>query len=88
MCGSRNGSLGVSRAMGDCNSNYKRNDGLPSTKQKVVAVPDIVRITAAAGDRLLLCYDGLAEALTDLELVEAVNRLSRDFEDGLRTDYK
>ncbi len=42
---------------------YKGDTSLHVTKQKVIAVPDIVTQTAEDGDVLLVCCDGIVEQM-------------------------
>jgi len=60
------GQLALSRAIGDWN--YKDNPNLPPSKQKVIPVPDVTKVTANAGDTLLICCDGLFEQMTNEEV--------------------
>ena len=51
--------MNLSRAIGDSRS--KRNDKLPQTEQKIIALPDITTVSVSKGDILLLASDGLVE---------------------------
>lgn len=65
-----NGDLALSRAFGD--SPYKSNDGLPANQQQVIPIPDITHAVASPGDHLLLCCDGLVEALNNQQVASCV----------------
>jgi serine/threonine protein phosphatase PrpC len=62
------GELAMSRSIGDWN--YKQSAHLESHQQKVIARPDISKLTAEPGQKLLICCDGLLERLTNEQLVE------------------
>jgi len=64
--------LAVSRAFGD--SNYKSEHSLGPTDQKVIALPDIVRVRAAVTDKLLLICDGVVECMTNKQVAEIVHK--------------
>jgi len=59
------GQLAMSRAIGDWG--YKSNPNLAPDQQKVIAVPQITRATAAPSDVLVICCDGLVEQMTSEE---------------------
>jgi len=64
------GQLALSRAFGD--SPYKENPNMPADKQRVIVVPDITTETLVEDDFLILCCDGIFEALTNEETVSFV----------------
>jgi len=51
--------LSVARALGD--HQYKSRNDLPPEKQKVIAVPDVSKISLGPKDYLFLCCDGILE---------------------------
>jgi len=63
--------LAVSRAFGD--SNYKSAHSLGPLDQKVIALPDIVRVRAAVTDKLLLICDGVVERMNNTQVAEIVH---------------
>ncbi len=70
------GELAMSRSIGDWN--YKQSTTLQPHEQKVIARPDITKLTAEPGSRLLICCDGLLERLTNEQIVEfTMSELSR-----------
>jgi serine/threonine protein phosphatase PrpC len=62
------GQLAMSRAMGDFP--YKSNPELAAHEQKVISVPDIQRTSVQAGDMLLLCCDGIVEAMQNSQVAD------------------
>lgn len=56
------GQLAMSRAIGDWQ--YKSNPELAMHLQKVNAVPEIIKGRLYAGDRLLICCDGIVEQMS------------------------
>ena len=71
-----NGTLAVSRALGDFD--YKNSPHLPATKQLVSAEPDVDIIERSEDDEfLLLACDGIWDVMTNQEIVEYITcRLS------------
>lgn len=68
-----NGSLAVSRALGDFD--YKRVEGKGPTQQLVSPEPDIVMIDRSPNDQfLLLACDGVFDVMTNDEIVQFVLR--------------
>jgi len=68
------GGLNLSRALGDFI--YKANTRLPSTEQKIVATPTIVRHTWQPGSEdefLIVACDGLFERLERQDVVDIVH---------------
>jgi protein phosphatase PTC2/3 len=61
------GQLALSRAVGD--SPYKQNKSLPLDKQRVIAVPDITLDHLSDDDVLIVCCDGIFEAISNEETV-------------------
>eukprot|EP01122_Echinamoeba_exundans_P010540 TRINITY_DN3969_c0_g3_i1.p1 TRINITY_DN3969_c0_g3~~TRINITY_DN3969_c0_g3_i1.p1 ORF type:complete len:437 (+),score=107.28 TRINITY_DN3969_c0_g3_i1:125-1312(+) len=61
------GQLALSRAVGD--SPYKQNKSLPLDKQRVIAVPDITLDQLSDEDVLIVCCDGIFEAISNEETV-------------------
>lgn len=61
------GQLALSRAVGD--SPYKQNKSLPLDKQRVIAVPDITLDQLTDDDVLIVCCDGIFEAISNEETV-------------------
>lgn len=59
------GALAMSRAIGDWQ--YKQNPDIPQLDQKVIPLPDIQTGTVEKGDVLLICCDGIVEAMTNAE---------------------
>jgi serine/threonine protein phosphatase PrpC len=59
------GQLAMSRAIGDWS--YKSNPNLAADQQKVIAVPQLIRGTAAPTDILVICCDGLVEQMSSEE---------------------
>lgn len=62
------GQLAMSRAIGDYQ--YKRDPKLPADEQKVIAVPEIQRGVAYENDLLLVCCDGIVEAMSNEDAAE------------------
>lgn len=62
------GQLALSRAVGD--APYKQNKALPLEKQRVIALPDITLEQLNEGDALIVCCDGIFEALNNEETVK------------------
>jgi len=77
------GVLGVARAFGDWQ--FKQNKKLPSSRQKVICEPDIVRLTLTASDALFLCSDGIFEACDYREILDAISELLFESNDITRT---
>ena len=66
-----NGSLAVSRALGDFD--YKRKDDLPTTKQLVSPEPDMMVLEREEKDQfLLLACDGIYDVMTNDDVVQYV----------------
>jgi serine/threonine protein phosphatase PrpC len=66
-----NGSLNLSRALGD--AEHKQTAGLPPSAQAVTAQPDVTTVTLAPGDEfLLLACDGIWDIVTCQEGVDFV----------------
>ena len=66
-----NGSLNLSRALGD--AEHKQSAGLPPSAQAVTAAPDITTVTLQPGDEfLLLACDGIWDIVTCQEGVNFV----------------
>lgn len=73
------GNLAVSRAFGD--SQYKGGNGGPR-KQKVIAVPDVTRITCNGDDFMVLCCDGVFEGnFNNDEVIEFVTQQLKETTD-------
>lgn len=66
--------LAVSRAFGD--SIYKVDDSLGPTEQKVIALPDVTRVSAAVTDKLLLICDGVVECMSNQQVGQLVHEAS------------
>jgi serine/threonine protein phosphatase PrpC len=64
------GVIAVSRVIGDFT--YKDDQSLPVEKQKMIAVPDVTRISAQEGDILVIACDGLFEGMDSKELARQV----------------
>lgn len=77
------GILGVARAFGDWQ--FKQNKKLPSSRQKVICDPDIVRLTLTASDALFLCSDGIFEACEFRGVLDAISGLLFESDDIKRT---
>ena len=71
-----NGSLAVSRALGDFD--YKRVEGLPATEQLVSAEPELTCVERSPDDEfLVLACDGIWDVMSNQEVVDFVRyRLS------------
>lgn len=68
-----NGSLNVSRALGDLD--FKRNRDLKPSEQMVVCTPDIERVTLHEGDEfIILACDGIWDVMSNQEAVDFVRR--------------
>lgn len=74
-----NGSLALSRAFGDYN--YKLNKQLPPSKQQVIACPDVTNEIMGSEDFLIICCDGIFEALTNSEVIEFVSAKMKETDD-------
>lgn len=66
-----NGNLNLSRAIGD--KVFKESEDLPPEEQQVIALPDVNFIVAAPNDYLIICCDGLFEAMSNQDLVTLVH---------------
>lgn len=66
-----NGTLALSRAFGD--HVYKLNPNFPAKEQQVIAYPDITHEVLKSNDFLVICCDGIFEALTNNEVVEFIS---------------
>jgi len=73
------GCLAISRAIGD--KEFKHNSELPPELQQVIAMPDVATFTAEEGDILILCCDGIFEAMTNAKLVKFVMAALKDNND-------
>jgi protein phosphatase 2C family protein 2/3 len=69
------GELAMSRAIGDYN--YKLDGSLTPTRQKVIAVPEYLELTADTDDVLLLCCDGLFEKLSTEQVATFIHLCMR-----------
>ena len=67
------GEFSVSRAFGD--RDMKKNDAKPPREQKMIAVPDLQRLTCRRGDVAVVACDGLFE--TDIGNEEALRFVQR-----------
>jgi len=65
-----NGDLALSRALGD--RKFKANPDLTPEKQQVSPQPDVTVYTATKDDFLLICCDGIFEAMGNNEVVDFV----------------
>jgi len=68
----------MSRSVGD--AGYKSDSKIPYSEQKVVAIPDITKVTAEPGDMLLLCCDGIFEKMTNDDVAEFVYEEEQKFQ--------
>lgn len=66
------GQLAMSRAIGDWT--YKSNPALKPEEQKVIAVPDIFKAEAEAGDIVLVICDGIVEQMSNEQVGEFVHK--------------
>lgn len=65
------GYLAMSRAMGDFN--FKQDESMDWTDQKVICVPDIARLNVQTNYKLILCCDGFFEnGQTNQDLVDFI----------------
>ncbi|KAG9150901.1 hypothetical protein Leryth_003024 [Lithospermum erythrorhizon] len=72
-CGRVNGSLNLSRAIGD--SEFKLNKSLPAEKQIVTANPDIKSIELNNDDEfLILACDGIWDCMSNQQVVDFVRK--------------
>lgn len=74
-----NGSLAMSRALGD--RYLKENKNLPDIKQAVIAVPDITTDLLSPEDFLLICCDGIFERLSNQGVIEIVSKSLKKTDD-------
>lgn len=66
-----NGSLALSRAIGD--RSFKQNENLPADKQAVTALPDVLQVELTAADRfIVLACDGIWDCMSNQEAVDFV----------------
>lgn len=65
------GQLAMSRAMGDYQ--YKNNEAIGVEEQKVIPVADFMTATIEKGDLLLMCCDGIVEAMENSQVCECVH---------------
>ncbi|XP_016550392.1 probable protein phosphatase 2C 60 isoform X2 [Capsicum annuum] len=76
-CGRVNGSLNMSRAIGDME--LKQNKSLPAEKQIVTANPDICTVELCNDDDfLVLACDGIWDCMSSQELVDFVGKQLKD----------
>jgi len=75
------GGLAMSRAMGDYQ--YKCNPDIGVEEQKVIPVPDIMTSIITEGDVLIVCCDGIVEAMENCDVAAYVKD---DWFDGKETD--
>lgn len=62
-----NGSLNLSRALGDME--YKQTKGLPPAEQMITAMPEVRTLDLQEGDEfLVLACDGIWDVLTNQEV--------------------
>jgi len=80
------GQLAMSRAIGDYI--YKTNPNLEPHEQKVTAVPDITTGVCYKDDRLLICCDGIVEAMSNEDASEFVHKVSQEVDDPAKVIYK
>ncbi|KAI7864593.1 phosphatase 2C-like domain-containing protein [Spinellus fusiger] len=72
-CGRVNGSLALSRALGDFH--FKRNPHLPPEKQAVTAAPDITEHELTDKDEfVVLACDGIWDCMTNQQVVDFIRR--------------
>jgi len=76
VAGRVDGDLAMSRAFGD--RDLKKNASKSLREQKVIAVPDISRVVCRAGDRAVVCSDGLLEGVSNEEALAYVHARERE----------
>lgn len=74
-----NGTLALSRAFGDYV--YKLNPDLPAKEQQVIAYPDITYEILRSNDFLVICCDGIFEALNNNEVIEFISNALKNTND-------
>ena len=74
-----NGSLNLSRALGDMD--FKQSKELPAAEQMITAMPDVRTLQLHPGDEfLILACDGIWEMLTNQEVCPNPSKLQSESE--------